>query len=91
MRQIKSFDLLADIFNRVWEQREDLVLLAIQSLALCMDPPVTSVRVLLPEEGLFCLPAADATFHHGLLIVILLVAALACGAVAATETRATAF
>ena len=41
MRQIKSFDLLADIFNRVWEKREDLVLLAIQSLALCMDPPVT--------------------------------------------------
>ena len=33
---------------------------------------------LLPEEGMLCLPAADATFHHGLLIVILLVAALAC-------------
>ena len=27
---------------------------------------------------MLCLPAADATFHHGLLIVILLVAALAC-------------
>ena len=84
-------DLLADIFNRVWEQGEDLVLLAIQSLALCMDPPETSVEVLFPEERLFDSPAADATFHHGLLVVIVLVAALACRAVAATEPGATAF
>ena len=84
-------DLLADIFDRVREQREDLVLLTVQSLALCMDPPETSVEVLFPEERLFDSPAADATFHHGLLIVILLVAALACRAVAATEARPTAF
>ena len=57
-----------------------------------MDPPETSVLdSVLTEERLFRSPAADATFHHGLLIVILLVAALACRAVAATETRATAF
>ena len=84
-------DLLADIFNRVREQREDLILLAIQSLTLRMDPPETSVEVLFPEERMLDSPAADAAFHHGLLIVILLVAALACRAVAATETRATAF
>ena len=84
-------DLLADIFDRVREQREDLILLAIQSLTLCMDPPETSVEVLFPEERMLDSPAADATFHHGLLVVVLLVAALACRAVAATETRATAF
>ena len=84
-------DLLADIFNRVREQREDLVLLAVQSLALCMDPPEIPVEVLFPEERKINSPATDATFHHGLLIVILLVAALASRAVAATETRATAF
>ena len=57
-----------------------------------MDPPETSVLdSVLTEERLFRSPAADATFHHGLLIVILLVATLARRAVAATETRATAF
>ena len=84
-------DLLADIFDRVREQREDLILLAIQSLTLRMDPPETSVEVLFQGERMSASPAADATFHHGLLIVIVLVAALACRAVAATETRATAF
>ena len=56
-----------------------------------MDPPETSDKVLLPQEGMLCSPAADATFHHGLLIVILLVATLARRAVAAAETRSTAF
>ena len=56
-----------------------------------MDPPEISVEVLIPEERKINSPAADATFHHGLLIVILLVAALASRAVAATKTRAAAF
>ena len=84
-------DLLADIFNRVREQREDLILLAIQSLTLRMDPPETSVEVLFPEERMLDSPAADAAFHHGLLVVVLLIAALARGTVAAAEASSAAF
>ena len=84
-----GLDLLADVFNRVRKKRKDLIFLSIKSLTLGMDP--TEMRHGLKiESNLISSPSTNTTLHHGLLVVVVLVAALAHRAVTSPKTSSTA-